>query len=81
MDFTPAQNMAIERIADILREHFDGGLVAVVADADDHREISTVFWHGGGMRAMGLAVEAKLKLLQRNRHVVGGLNADVANDV
>lgn len=64
---TEAQSQAAERAYDILREHFDASLIVVLATtgADDHQEASRVFWHGGRTLALGLATEAKDRILHK----------------
>ncbi len=65
--FTPAQEEAIEKVYDILREHFEGSVFAVVANSEDSdsEEISTVYFHGGRMQAIGLVTMAQVKILNK----------------
>lgn len=66
-EFTPAQEQAMEKVYDILREHFDASVFAVVTDieATDGQEVNTIYWHGGRIRALGLAHLATHKLTVR----------------
>jgi hypothetical protein len=59
--FTQPQLDALERANEIIREHFEASLVAVVTsvEGDDGKEVSVVRWHGGRIQALGLCSEAK----------------------
>jgi hypothetical protein len=58
--FTEAQVGALDRANEILREHFEASLVAVVTtlEGDEGKEISNVRWAGGRIQALGLCAEA-----------------------
>lgn len=57
---TPAQEDALNKLQDIVREHFDSGIIIV--ESDDTREM---FWHGGISNAIGQCEVAKIRLIQR----------------
>lgn len=59
-EMTAAQEQAIEKIQDLVREHFDSGLILV--ESEDERDIQ---WHGGFSAAIGNCEIAKRRLLLR----------------
>jgi hypothetical protein len=59
---TEAQTEIFNRVNDLLKEHFDGSLVAVV-DADDPGTVATLQYNGGLLQAIGLARVAEAKML------------------
>lgn len=62
---TDAQNEAIQKIHDILREHFDAGLVIVESTDDDNVYERELGWHGGISTALGLSIVARRRLEKR----------------
>jgi hypothetical protein len=58
---TQAQEDAIKLAYSTLYEHFDGAVLAVVAEVDDGtdapKEAISIYWLGGRMVALGLAHE------------------------
>lgn len=57
---TPAQDDALKQILDIMREHFDAGLIVVEGEnGDNHTEVQSAY-HGNYPTAIGLAELAKL---------------------
>ncbi len=66
-EFTKAQIEALDKCYDILKEHFDASVFAVVADMEtnDTQEVNTTYWHGGRVRALGLAHIAVHKLTHK----------------
>lgn len=66
-DFTQAQEAALARAQDILREHFDTSVILVLTDNvnDDSgtTEVSTMLWSGGKMSSLGLLENYRRKLL------------------
>lgn len=70
---TDAQRQAICKAWDILTEHFDG--VLLVADwetneIDEHgraQDAREGYWHGGSMRAIGLARFAERRIMDSGR--------------
>lgn len=59
---TAAQNDALDRVKEILREHFEGSLLIVAGDVGDHREETRVLYHGGWLAAIGMIEEARVTL-------------------
>ncbi len=60
---TEAQNAAVAKIKDIMREHFEAGVLIVNADDDtDDGDETRVAYHGGFVMAMGLVNQARNKL-------------------
>lgn len=66
-EFTKAQEDAMEKVYDILKEHFDASVFAVVTDIEstDGQEVNTIYWHGGRVRALGLSHLAIHKLTNK----------------
>lgn len=60
---TKAQNAALEQARQLLAEHFDTAVIAVLANGLHHdggqSEITSIHHTGGRMAAIGLAVEAQ----------------------
>ena len=56
--FTDAQEEALQRAIQIIREHFEGGVIVVTANDSEDEETAQVIldyaWHGGGAQAIGL---------------------------
>lgn len=61
--FTDAQNQAIERVMDIIKEHFDGAIVVFHSETSDTIDTTWVRNHGSALLGVGLAVRAKQYLL------------------
>lgn len=59
---TDAQTEALEKISQIIREHFESGIIVVVGE--NEREMQ---WHGGIASAIGLCTIAKDRLLVHAR--------------
>lgn len=53
----------MQRVAELMGEHFDGFLVVGVSDLDDERQAVRMEIGGGMHRAIGLAEHAKQELL------------------
>lgn len=67
--FNETQQMALEKAYSDLGEHFSGVLVAVMANVDDRNdEVTKVYYYGGRMQALGLAVEAKRAIQCEKAH-------------
>jgi hypothetical protein len=63
---TNAQRDAIEKIRDIMREHFDAGLAVLTTDTENDEITATeLIFHGGYDRGIGLAEIGKIRLLNR----------------
>lgn len=75
--FTPAQEDALKKCHQLLGEHFDRYLMTVdTSTGDDTGDASTIYWKGGYMAALGMAVNAQHKVLA-SRHVTN----DGGNDL
>lgn len=62
---TEAQKEAIEKIHQIMAEHFDAGLIVITADCElVQAEEPQVRYHGGIIRCLGLMHVANLYLSQ-----------------
>lgn len=61
--WTPAQIAALEKIGEIVREHFEAGAVVLLADIDDRREELRHTYHGGKATALGLLATAQHRML------------------
>ena len=63
--FTDVQRAELEKAWDILTEHFNGVLLAVLAECGDavEKEAVRVYFKGGRVQAIGLCEEAKDRLL------------------
>ena len=59
----------MDKVEEILREHFEGSVVGVAAEVedDDNQEETLAFWHGGWSRAMGLAFMAQSEIKRKSR--------------
>ncbi len=59
--FTQAQQEALQKVFEIIGEHFDGALVVVNSEADDgqSRSITNIFWTGGYLAALGMTEAAR----------------------
>lgn len=71
---TDAQNDALRRIVDIMREHFDSGIVTVIAEDDESTEGDDEIhcgWHGGYANAYGLLELGKLQMLNERKQNYG----------
>jgi hypothetical protein len=70
---TKAQREAVCKAWDLLTEHFEGSLLVVDWETDQRDENGTAqdarvgYWHGGSMRAIGLAVFAKDRVLNSGK--------------
>lgn len=53
---TAAQVQALQKMQEIMREHFSAGVVTVIGEMenDDKREDIQSLWHGGAATAYGL---------------------------
>lgn len=64
--FTPAQETALKQAWLLLTEHFDHVNLSVVTDHSvEDAEVSTHYWRGGRMTALGLAIDLQRKLFER----------------
>lgn len=63
---TEAQKQTLEKIHELIREHFDAGVVIVETDTEDEKkgEDREIGWHGGITRAVGLCKIAELRFLK-----------------
>jgi len=60
---TEAQVEALQRMHQLMSEHFDAGVIAITADLDlEQAEQPQVRFHGGLIRCVGLAQVANLYL-------------------
>lgn len=62
--FTEAQSQAVDRIQDIMREHFTAGVLIVeCSEVEDKKDGRQFVWHGGISTALGLTrmLDAKLR--------------------
>lgn len=59
---TDAQTEALDKIRDIIREHFESGIVVV--EGEEERELQ---WHGGITTAIGLCNVASDRLMMHVR--------------
>jgi hypothetical protein len=75
---TQAQEDAVKLAYSTLYEHFDGAILAVVAEVDDGtdtpKEAVRIYWLGGRMIAMGLAHET-LRSISESEQDEGGEEA------
>ena len=65
--YTAAQDEALSKAYQLLTEHFDCALIIVSSDMEDnetHDEVegSRIFWSGGYLNALGMAVQAQSRL-------------------
>lgn len=60
---TAAQEEIFTRVNDLLKEHFEGYLIACVDETESGR-ITTMQYHGGLLQAIGLARASEFKLMQ-----------------
>jgi hypothetical protein len=56
--FTEAQRTAIDKVMELVKEHFDAGLVVFAAETEDNYDITLTRFHGAAMTALGLSVRA-----------------------
>jgi hypothetical protein len=66
----PAQRQAICQAWDILGEHFDGCLVVVDWELETDGKCEDAhegYWHGGSMRAVGLAHFARQHIMESGK--------------
>jgi len=70
---TQAQSDALERITDIMLEHFNSGITTVVCDQDDESRDEEIHcsWHGGYANAFGLLELGKLQMLSEREQNYG----------
>lgn len=65
-NFTPAQEKALADAWTLLGEHFDTVLLCIETEHEtEHVNVSTTFWRGSLMAAIGLATDGQFKLLHR----------------
>jgi hypothetical protein len=57
---TPAQDDAFKRIDEIMREHFEAGVIVVKGEHTDKTEDIRSTWHGGYATSIGLLEMGKL---------------------
>jgi hypothetical protein len=62
---TAAQEEVLDRVRELLREHFDGYLLSVVDEVDEGK-MAMIQYHGGLLQAIGLARASEQKLLEYN---------------
>jgi hypothetical protein len=65
-----AQLDAIERVLDIMREHFDAGVVVLTSDIEapnsgEEKTATEIAWHGGKDRAIGLLKIGEFRILRK----------------
>lgn len=67
---TAAQEEALTRIENIMREHFAAGLCTVVGEVPgcDNKEDIRSVWHGGCPAALGLADISKQNVHRSSMH-------------
>lgn len=58
-DMTPAQDEALNKIKDIIREHFEAGVISIQGEDDYDFQ-----WHGGISTALGLLDIAHDRLMR-----------------
>ena len=61
---TTAQNQALNQIQEIMREHFQAGIITVIGEieGEDKKEDIQSSWHGGSATAYGLLTLASKHL-------------------
>lgn len=64
---TAAQKDALERLLDILREHFEGGVVVVQTENESANDEIQVSWHGGYANACGLLDLGKARIVEERQ--------------
>ena len=70
---TKAQRDAVCKAWDLLTEHFDGVLVVADWELDEkdedgkNQDAREGFWHGGSMRAIGLARFAESRIMESGK--------------
>jgi hypothetical protein len=62
---TVAQEEVLDRVSELLREHFEGYVLSVV-DETDEGKLAQIQYHGGLLQAIGLARASEQKLLEYN---------------
>jgi hypothetical protein len=64
--WTQAQKDAFAQCEKIMREHFDSGVIACVAEIDDHKDENCHSYHGGRLTAIGLHQLSAHKIINKN---------------
>lgn len=60
-----AQIAAFDQIGLIIREHFEAGVVVLMAEVNDHQDETNHSYHGGKQTAIGLLSTAKHRMLNQ----------------
>lgn len=67
LDWSDAQKEAYLQMANLMREHFDCGVMYVCAETSDQETQSCGAYHGGFHAAIGLHQQALNKLMDNDR--------------
>lgn len=59
---TPAQKQTLEKVNELLREHFTAAVLVTQAELGDREDAIGVSWHGGYPTSIGLLELAKLRV-------------------
>ena len=65
---SPAQEAAFNQIKEIMREHFESGVIVVEFEVDDHKLGVDSCYNGGLSTALGLLDMGKHELLVRGNY-------------
>ena len=60
---TTAQSQAIDKVMDIMREHFEAGVLCVLTEEENEGEGDAMLYHGGRMTCLGLIQSSGDRLL------------------